>query len=168
MIWLSRKIQDNIKLHVKFFTVGLHILLGCGSMYKWKLTRRLCGGPQTGHRTPQCWRVDVAFTCQDTIQVPATTSSRGQPRGNCFVVIATSPLRWFPASIYSGYPGGDLPVLDGSQDEPSCPYCVFVPCIIHRPPVFLTGRAAPSLVNDRKRKLNLVITQSSLHLTCSH
>ena len=78
-------------------------------------------------------------------------SSRGQPRGNCFVVIATSPFHWFPTSIYSGYPGGDLPVLDGSQDEPSCPYCVFGPCIIRRPPVFLTGRAAPSLVNDRNQ-----------------
>eukprot|EP00731_Ephydatia_muelleri_P021859 Em0014g450a len=72
--------------------------------------------------------VDVAFTCQDTIQVPATTSSRGQPRG---------------------YPGGDSPVLDGSQDEPSCPHCLFGPCIIRRPPMFLTGRAAPSLANDR-------------------
>ena len=82
--------------------------------------------------------------------MPATTSSTGQPRGNCLVVIATT-LCWFPASIYSGYPGGDSPVWDGSQDEPSCPYCLFGPCIIHRPPVFLTGRAAPSLAHDRKR-----------------
>ena len=95
--------------------------------------------------------VDVAFTCQDTIQVPATTSSRGQPRGNCLVVTATSPLCWFPTSIYSDYPGGDSPVLDGSQDEPSCPHCLFGPCIIRRPPVFLTGSAIPSLANDRKR-----------------
>ena len=92
--------------------------------------------------------VDIAFTCQDTIQMPATTSSR---RGNCLFAIETSPLCWFPASIYSGFPGGDSPVLDGSQDEPSCPHCLFGPCIIRRPPVFLTGRAAPSLANDRKR-----------------
>ena len=42
-------------------------------------------------------------------------------------------------------------MLDGSHDEPSCPHCLFGPCILRRPPVFLTGRAAPSLVNNRKR-----------------
>ena len=127
--------------------IFLHTLLGCGSMYQWKPTCRLCGRTQTGHQTPQCRR---GRRCQDTIQVPATTSSREQPRGNCLVVIATSPICW-SIYMYSGYPGGDSPVLDGSQDEPSCPHCLFGPCIICRPPVFLTGRAAPSLANDRKR-----------------
>ena len=91
--------------------------------------------------------VDIAFTCQDTIQVSAI----GWPRGNCLVAIATSPHVYTSPWIYSGYPGWDSPVLDGSQDEPPCPHCLFGPCIIQRPPVFLTGRAAPSLANDRKR-----------------
>ena len=96
--------------------------------------------------------VDIAFTCQDTIQVPATTSSStGRLRGNCLVAIATSPHVYTFPSIYSGYPGGDSPVLDGSKNEPPCPHCLFGPCIIWGPPVFLTGRAAPSLANDRNR-----------------
>eukprot|EP00731_Ephydatia_muelleri_P017073 Em0010g171a len=50
-----------------------------------------------------------------------------------------------------GYSGGDPPVLNGTPNEPCCPHCLFGPCIIRRPPVFLTGRAVPSLANDRKR-----------------
>ncbi|KAL5516910.1 hypothetical protein EMCRGX_G002354 [Ephydatia muelleri] len=45
----------------------------------------------------------------------------------------------------------DPPVLNGTPNEPCCPHCLFGPCIIRRPPVFLTGRAVPSLANDRKR-----------------
>ncbi|KAL5472993.1 hypothetical protein EMCRGX_G027433 [Ephydatia muelleri] len=44
----------------------------------------------------------------------------------------------------------DPPVLNGTPNEPCCPHCLFGPCIIRRPPVFLTGRAVPSLANDRK------------------
>ena len=35
-------------------------------------------------------------------------------------------------------------MLDGTQDEPPCPHC----CIVRRPPIFLMGRAAPSLVHQ--------------------
>ena len=42
-------------------------------------------------------------------------------------------------------------MLNGTPNEPCCPHCLFGPCIIRRPPVFLTGRAVPSLANDRKR-----------------
>lgn len=51
----------------------------------------------------------------------------------------------------SGYPQGDPPVLGGSQDEPPCPHFLLGPCIVRRPPRFMTGRAAPCLANDRKR-----------------
>ena len=42
-------------------------------------------------------------------------------------------------------------MLNGTPNEPCCPHCLFGPCIIRRPPVFLTGRAVPSLAYDRKR-----------------
>ena len=42
-------------------------------------------------------------------------------------------------------------MLNGTPNEPCCPHCLFGPCIIRRPPVFLIGRAVPSLANDRKR-----------------
>ncbi|KAL5494162.1 hypothetical protein EMCRGX_G015440 [Ephydatia muelleri] len=57
-----------------------------------------------------------------------------------------------------GYPAGDPPVLDGTQDEPPCPHCLHrapstnIPhgksCPIPCPPIFLMGRAAPSLVHQ--------------------
>ena len=36
-------------------------------------------------------------------------------------------------------------MLNGTPNEPCCPHCLFGPCIIRRPPVFLTERAVPSL-----------------------
>ncbi|KAL5464083.1 hypothetical protein EMCRGX_G033043 [Ephydatia muelleri] len=68
-------------------------------------------------------RVDVAFTCQDTIQVPATTSSRGQQEEethHCWMAAKMS-LR------------------------------VHTACLGPALSTVLTGRAAPSLANDRKR-----------------
>ena len=66
------------------------------------------------------------------------------------VVIATTPLYTLCGLTPSG---GDPPVLDGSpnENEPPCPHCLLAPCIIRQRPVFLTGRAAPSVHNDRKR-----------------
>ena len=47
-------------------------------------------------------------------------------------------------------------MMDGTVNEPPCPHCLSGPCIIRRPPVFLSGRAVPSLANDRKRYVQTI------------
>ena len=51
----------------------------------------------------------------------------------------------------SGYEGGHPPVLNGTEDEPPCPYCHLGPCIISRAPSWLVGSSAPGLGNLAKR-----------------
>lgn len=64
---------------------------------------------------------------QYIVQVPANSET-------CAVLIYA--LHGLPPS---GYPGGDPPVLDDTPNEPCCPHCLFGPCIIRQPLVFLTG-----------------------------
>ena len=51
----------------------------------------------------------------------------------------------------SGYGGGHPPILNGTADEPPCPYCHLGPCIISRAPSWLVGSSAPGLGNLAKR-----------------
>ena len=113
--------------------------------------------------------VCIEITCQDTCQVPATNSSCTGlqdmlqvpassetctvqcPRGKLLGCHSNNTMYTLCGLPPSGYPGGDPPVLNGTPNEPCCPHCLFGPCIIRRPPVFLTGRAVPSLANDRKQ-----------------
>ena len=50
-----------------------------------------------------------------------------------------------------GYVGAAPPILDGTADDPPCPYCHLGPCIITRGPSWLVGSSAPSLGNLAKR-----------------
>ena len=87
-----------------------------------------------------------------TVQGSSDTCSGQRPKGKLLGYHSNSvPSIHFVGFPPSGYPGGDPPMMDGTVNEPPCPHCLFGPCIICRPPVFLSGRAAPSLANDRKR-----------------
>ena len=48
------------------------------------------------------------------------------------------------------YDGAAPPILDGTADDPPCPYCHLGPCIISRGPNWLVGYA-PTLGNLAKR-----------------
>ena len=60
-------------------------------------------------------------------------------------------LQLFMNTGPSGYEGGNPPVLNGTEDEPPCPYCHLGPCIISRAPSWLVGSSAPGLGNLAKR-----------------
>ena len=50
-----------------------------------------------------------------------------------------------------GYDGAAPPILNGTADDPPCPYYHLGPCIITRGPSWLVGSSAPSLGNLAKR-----------------
>ena len=82
---------------------------------------------------------------QDMLQMPASseTCTVQCPRGKLLGCHRNNtPFIHFVGFLHQVTQEEDPPVLNGTPNEP---------CIIRRPPVFLTGRAVPSLANDRKR-----------------